>query len=90
MARKGKQGVVGKIGGEVERVTLEETRELVKLRAVRDEAELTARKHALAYESAALAYFEVERAVAKKYRLNTGDAVNADGTIVRGAAKAAE
>jgi len=82
---KDKGVVAGKIGGAAGpvRVTDAERESLtVALDALNDAKEATTRAQ-IAQATAELDYNKIERTLAKKYKLNTGDGINADGTITR-------
>lgn len=84
MSKRGR-GVVGKIGraASVEAVTPEEAKQLTELQDVRQKAETALKRAQIAYETAALDFAEVEGKISRKYKLNRGDFVLADGKIQR-------
>jgi hypothetical protein len=64
-------------------VTMEEAAQMMTLLGVRQEMEIALKRAQIAYETAVLDYAEVEQRVSRKYKLNKGDQVNAEGVITR-------
>lgn len=64
-------------------LTPDETAQMMALLVVKQEREVALKRSQIAYETAALDYAEVEQRISRKYKLNSGDTVNAEGTITR-------
>jgi len=66
-----------------ERISAEEATELMALRDKVNVADVALKRAQIARETMALDYAEVEQRVSRKYKLNVGDGIGADGRITR-------
>lgn len=76
-------GVVGKIGKRDDAVTPDEATRIGALVDALNAAKDATQRAQIAQAMAELDYAQCERTLSKKYKLNAGDGIGADGTIMR-------